>query len=237
MTARLPLLRVLLTSHVTFLFVLWLPTMVVSAAILAGVGLWGTVDQSIWHYVATQVPRWVVVGLGVDAVTTYLRMNIAHGRTRRDFLRQLWPYFAALAVALAAMVTTAYQIERGVFAIFGWHHRLPFATLFGDTGNVPGLVGVFTLMFLLWSVAGVMIAAGFTRNMLLGFATIPLGLLIVAPSEVLVGLNGVPLFDTLTEPLRFPLLTAVAVCLGGAALGCAVIWGIVRDIPVRAKVA
>jgi hypothetical protein len=52
-----------------------------------------------------------------------------------------------------------------------------------------------------------------------------------------VGLNGVPLFDTLTEPLRFPLLTAVAVCLGGAALGCAVIWGIVRDIPVRAKVA
>ncbi|MBB4904159.1 hypothetical protein [Actinophytocola algeriensis] len=237
MTARWPLLRVLLTSHVSFLFILWLPAMLVSAAILAGVALWGTVDQSIWHYVATQVPRWVVLGLGVDAATTYLRLNLAHGRTRRDFLRQLWPYLAGLAVALAAMITIAYQIERGAFAMAGWHHRTPFATLFGDTGNVLGLLGVFTLMFLLWSIAGAMIAAGFTRNILLGFATIPLGLLIVAPSEVLVGLNGVPLFDTLTEPLRFPLLTAVAVCLGGAVVGCAATWGIVRDIPVRAKVA
>lgn len=237
MTARWPLLRVLLTAHVSFLFILWIPTMVVSAAILAGVALWGDVNQTIWHYVATQVPRWVALGLGVDAVTTYLRLNLAHGRTRRDFLRQLWPYLVGLAAALAVMITIAYQIERGAFAMFGWDHRTPFPTLFGDTGNIPGLLGAFTLMFLLWSIAGVMIAAGFTRNILLGFATIPVGLLIVAPSEVLVGLNGVPLFDTLTEPLRFPLLTAVSVCMGGAVLGCVAIWGIVRDMPVRQKVA
>ena len=237
MTARWPLLRVLFTSHVSFAFILWLPMMVVSAAILAGVALWGRVDQSIWHHVATQVPRWFVLGLGVDAITTYLRLNLAHGRTRRDFLRQLWPYVAGLAVAIAVMITVAYQIERGAFAMFGWDHRPAFPTLFRDTGNIPGLFGVFTLMLLVWSIAGVMIAAGFTRNTMLGIATLPVGLLIVAPSEVLVGLNGVPLFDRLTEPLQVPLLTAVAVCVGGAVLGCVVTWGIVRDIPVRAKVA
>lgn len=237
MTTRLPLLRVLLTAHVSFLFLLWLPTMVVSAAILTGIALWGEVTQSIWHYLATQVPRWVVLGLGVDAITTYLRLNLAHGRTRRDFLRQLWPYLAGLAVALAAMITIAYQLERGAFAVFGWDHRTAYPTLFGDTGNILGLFGVFTLMFLLWSVAGAMIAAGFTRNILLGIVTIPVGLLIVAPSEVLVGLNGIPLFDTLTEPLRFPMLTAVAVSLGGAVLGGAATWGIVRDMPLRVKVA
>lgn len=237
MTARWPLLRVLLTAHVSFAIVLWLPLMAVSAAILAGVGLWGTVDRSIWHYVATQVPRWIALGLGVDAVTTYLRMNLAHGRTRRDYLRQLWPYLAGLAVALSVMVTIGYQIERGAFAMFGWDHRTAFPTLFGDTGNILGLFGAFTLMFLLWSVAGAMIAAGFTRNVLLGIVTIPVGLLIVAPSEVLVGLNGVPLFERLTDLLRFPLVTAVLVSLGGAVLGCAAIWGTVRDIPVRAKVA
>jgi hypothetical protein len=237
MTARWPLLRVLLTAHVSFLFILWLPTMVVSAAILAGVALWGTVEQSIWHYVATQVPRWVVLGLGVDAITTYLRLNLAHGRTRRDFLRQLWPYLVGLALALALMITIAYQIERGAFAMLGWDHRTAFPTLFGDTGNILGLFGVFALMFLLWSIAGAMIAAGFTRNILLGIVTIPVGVLIVAPSEVLVGLNGIPLFEQVTEALRFPLLTALAVSLGGAVLGGAVTWGIVRDMPVRQKVA
>lgn len=237
MTAHWPLLRVLLTSHVSFLFLLWLPAMVVSAAILAGVALWGTVDQSIWHHIATQVPRWVVLGLGTDAITTYLRLNLAHGRTRRDFLRQLWPYVAGMAVALALMITIAYQIERGAFEVLGWEHRTAFPTLFGDTGNILGLFGVFALMLLLWSIAGVMIAAGFTRNILLGVVTIPVGLLIVAPSEVLVGLNGIPLFEQLTEPLRFPLLTALGVSLGGAVLGGLVTWGIVRDIPVRPKVA
>ena len=237
MTARLPLLRVLLTAHVSFAVILWLPLMVVSAAILAGVALWGTVDQSIWHHVATQVPRWVVLGLGTDAITTYLRLNLAHGRTRRDYLRQLWPYLAVLAVALSAMVTIGYQIERGAFAMIGWEHRTAYPTLFGDTGNVLGMFGAFALMLLLWAVAGTMIAAGFTRNVLLGIATLPVGLAIIAPSEVLVGLNGVPLFDRLTEPLQFPLLTAVLVSLGGAVFGCAAIWGIVRDIPLRAKVA
>ena len=237
MTARWPLLRVLLTSHVSFAIVLWLPLMAVSAAIVAGVGLWGTVDRSIWHYVATQVPRWLALGLGVDAVTTYLRMNLAHGRTRRDYLRQLWPYLAGLAVALSVMVTISYQIERGAFAVIGWDHRTAFPTLFGDTGNILGLFGAFALMFLLWSVTGAMIAAGFTRNVLLGIVTIPVGLLIIAPTEVLVGLNGVPLFERLADLLEFPLVTAVLVSLGGAVLGCAAIWGIVRDMPVRAKVA
>jgi hypothetical protein len=237
MTARWPLLRVLLTSHVSFLFVLWIPAMLVSAAILGGVALWGEVNQSIWHHIATQVPRWVVLGLGVDAITTYLRLNLAHGHTRRDFLRQLWPYLVGMALALAVMITLAYQIERGVFDLIGWDHRTAFPTLFGDTGNIPSMFGAFALMLLLWSLAGAMIAAAFTRTVLLGIVTIPVGLLIVAPSEVLVGLNGVPLFEQLTEPLRFPLLTALGVSVGGAVLGGLVTWGIVRDIPVPAKVA
>jgi hypothetical protein len=237
MTARWPLLRVLLTGHVAYIVLSWLVFLAVSAVILTGVALWGQVGNSVWHYLVTQVPRWFALGLGIDVITTYLRLHIAHGRTRRDFLRQLLPYFPCFAVCFAALVTIGYQLERGVYALAGWEHRTAFPTLFGDTGNVLGMLGVFTLMLMLWSIAGVMIAAGFTRDMFLGFVTIPFGLLIVAPSEVLVGLNGVPLFDRLTEPLQLPLLTAVAVGLGGGVLGCAAVWGIVRDMPMRPKVA
>ncbi|MGB3444583.1 MAG: hypothetical protein WBA97_38070 [Actinophytocola sp.] len=237
MTARRPLLRVMLTAHVSLSLLLWVPTMIVSALILVGVALWGDVDRSIWHYIAAQVPRWFALSLGVDAITTYLRVNLAHGRTRRDFLRQLWPYTAGLAVALAVMVTIGYQLERGAFEILGWEHRMAYPALYGDTGNVLGLLGVYSVMFLLWALAGAMIAAGFTRNVLLGVVTIPIGLLIAAPSELLTGLNGVPLFDRLTEPLRFPMLTTIGISLVGAVVGGLVTWAIVRAMPMRPKVA
>lgn len=237
MTARWPMLRVLLTAHVGLSVILWVPTMALSALILTGVGLWGTVDRSIWHYIAAQVPRWFALSLGVDAITTYLRLNLAHGRTRRDFLRQLWPYTAGLAAVLAVLVTIGYQIERGAFALLGWDHRTADPAQFGDTGNIAGILGAYTLMFLLWTLGGAMIAAGFSRNVLLGIVTIPIGLLIVAPTEVVAGINGVPLFNRLTDPLDFPMLTAVAVSLGGAVLSGLVTWGIVRDMPVREKVA
>lgn len=50
------------------------------------------------------------------------------------------------------------------------------------------------------------------------------------------GLNGTRIFEKLTEHLTFPVATTVALCLVGAALQYAATWGIVRDIPLRAKV-
>lgn len=234
MTARLPMLRVLLTAHVSFGFILWLPLMLLSALIVTGIGIWGEVDRSIWHYLATQAPRWFALGVGVDAINTYLRLNLAHGRTRRDFLRQLWPYLPGVAAGLAVLVTAGYQLERGAYALFGWNQRLAYPMLFGDTGNVLGILGTFTLVLMLWTLAGVLIAAAFTRGRLLGIVTIPFGLVLVAPSEVLAGLNGSTLFELVTQTSVLP---TVAVCLGLAVLGCAATWGIVRDIPLRAKVA
>ncbi|MFC4853741.1 hypothetical protein [Actinophytocola glycyrrhizae] len=235
MTARLPLLRVLLTAHVSFGFVLWLPLMLLSALIVTGIGIWGEVDRSIWHYLATQAPRWFALGVGVDAINTYLRLNLAHGRTRRDFLRQLWSYLPGLAVCLAVLVTAGYQLERGAYALLGWDHRLAYPSVFGDTGNVLGILGSFSVVLLLWATAGVLIAAGFTRGRLLGIATVPFGLVLVAPGEVLTGFNGSTLLELVT--LTSPVLPTVAICLGLAVLACAATWGIVRDIPLRAKVA
>ena len=236
MTGRRQLLRVLLTAHVSYALILALPVAVLCALIVGGIAIWGDVDRSVWHYLATQAPRWLALGLGIDAVTTYLRITLAHGRTRRDFLRALGPYLVGLAVALGAIVTIVYQLERGFYGVFGWDHRLEFPAMFGDTGNIAGMLGAYSLSLLLWVIAGTMIAAAFTRNAVVGAATVLLGLVLVAPTEALVGLNATPLFEKLTENLAFPIATTVAICLGGAALQYAATWGIVRDIPLRVKV-
>jgi hypothetical protein len=236
MTGRWQLLRILLTAHVSYALILAVPVVALSALIVGGITIWGEVDRSVWHYLATQAPRWLALGLGVDAVATYLRVNLAHGRTRRDFLRALGPYFIGLAIGLGAIVTTGYQLERALYAVFGWDQRLEFPTTFGGTGNVLGMLGAYSLSLLLWTIAGTMIAAAFTRNVVIGALTVLFGLLLIAPTEALVGRGGTPLLEKLTEHLTFPVATTVALCLVGAALQYAATWGIVRDIPLRVKV-
>lgn len=236
MNRRLPMLRVMLTAHVSFVLIVWLALAVLSALVTLGTTIWGHVDTSTWHYIATQVPRWFVLGIGYDAINTYLRLNVAHGRTRRDFLRQLWPYFVIISAFFALLVAIGYVVERGAYTLADLSHRLQSPTLFGSPGNVPGVVGAFTLMFLLWMVAGALFAAGFGRHILLGLLTVPIGLLLIVPSEFLVGSIGVPLFRDLIASLGMPGITGVGVSLAGVAVGCVALWGIVRDMPVRPQV-
>jgi hypothetical protein len=231
------MLRVLLTAHLWFALLVWVGIVVLMAAVTTGTAIWGHVDRSIWHYPATFAARWFAFALGVDAITTYLRLHVAHGRTRRDFLRQLWPYLLVLAAFLALLVTIGYQLERGVYALAGWPHRLQSPALFSTTDNIPGLIGAFTLTFVLWAIAGVLLAAAFTRNVLLGLIAVPVGLLVITPSEFVAGTTAVPLIQDVMEALRLPTATSIGFGLVGIVVGGAAVWGIVRDMPVRPKVA
>lgn len=232
-----PTLRIMLTGHLWFLSFLWLALLVLTAGIVGGIAIWGTVDRSVWHYISTQVMRWIVAGLGYDAIVTYLRLSVANGRTRKDFLRQLFPHLAVLAVVSALMATVGYQVERGVFALAGWPHELTSPTMFGTTGNIPGIIGAFAFMFALWAVVGAMFAAASNRHVLLGLLAIVLGFGIISPGEFVAGTNGVPFLQDVTEALSLPEAASIGFGLLGLVVGGVVIWGIVRDMPVRPRVA
>lgn len=233
---RWPMLRIMLTAHVWFALISWMVLMVVAALVAVGIAIWGNLDQSVWHYVATQVTRWIAVGLGFDAISTYLRMHIALGRTRRDFLRQSWVYVVGLATAFGVLLTIGYLVERGVYVLAGWPHKLQPAMLFDSSGDVLGIFVGLTLMMLLWTIAGAMVHAAFTRNVLLGILTIPVGLLLISPTELLVGANWVPIFRDTVASWDLPVIANAGIAVACVAMGCAATWGIVRDIPMRPKV-
>lgn len=233
---RWPMTRIMLTAHVWFALISLLVLMVVGALVTVGISIWGNVDQSVWHYVATQVFRWIAVGLGFDAISTYLRMHLAHGRTRRDFLRQLWVYFVGLAAAFGVLLTIGYLVERGVYALVGWPHKLQPAALFDSSGDVLGIFGGLALMMLLWTIAGAMVHAAFTRNVLLGVAAIPVGLALISPTELLVGANGVPIFRDMVASWGLSTIATAGIAVAFIAVGCAATWGIVRDMPMRPRV-
>jgi hypothetical protein len=227
MTTRLPTLRVLLTAHLTLAVRAWVVIAVLTAVVTAGTAIWGTVDRSMWHYPATMAARWFALALGTDAITTYLRPHVAHGRTRRDFLRQLRPHLLVLGLFLALLVAIGYLVEGGVYALMDWPHQLPS----------PALFGAFPLMFVLWAIAGVLLAAAFTRNLLLGLLTVPIAFLVITPGEFVAGATAVPLMQDIMAALRLPTTTSIGLGLVGIIVGGAAIWGIVRDMPVRARVA
>lgn len=235
---RWPMLRVMLTAHGWFALIGWVVLVVVTAAVTTGLAIWSHVDYSTWNYTATQVPRWVALGLGFDVITTYLRLHVAHGRTRGDFLRQLWLYLVGLAVLVALLLTVGYVVERGVYALLGWQPRLQaVAPLFESTDDVLGIFGGLTLMILIWTAAGVLAGAAFARHVLLGLVMIPLGLLLIAPTELLVGATGVPLFRDTVHALGLTTVAGFGIGVAAIAVACTAIWGILRDIPIRPKVA
>jgi len=234
---RWPTLGILLTAHLTFTLVLWLVLGIVSAVTTAGLWWFGNVDESIWHNVATQVPRWFLMGLGIDAISTYLRLNVAHGRTRGDFLRQLWPYFVGLAVSAALLQTIGYLVEGGVYAAAGWSHDLPSAALFGNANDFAGIFATYTLFLLLWTIAGALVSAAFSRSVLTGLSTIPLALLIISPGEILLGPTGFLGIGNVLSGVGGSTVVGVGWGVVAAVVGCAAIWGIARDTPLRPKVA
>jgi hypothetical protein len=231
------MLYILLSAHVTFVLILWLVLGVVSALITTGIGVFGYVPESIWDYVATQVPRWFLLGIGGDAISTYLRLHLANGRTRGDFLRQLWPYFVGLAVVAAALQTVGYLIEGGVYAAAGWPHRPQSAVLFSSSDDFVGIFATHTLFLLLWTMVGALISVAFIKGPLTGLLTLPLAVLVVAPGESLLGANGFLGIGNILSEVGVSTAAGAVWGVAAAAACCAAIWGIARDIPLRPKVA
>ncbi len=229
-----PLLRILLTSHLSFLALLWVLFTVGIGLVIGGVALAtpGRPD-SIWHHAAAQAPRWLLFGLGIDAVNTHLRLQLAHGGTRRSYLGQTTAYTVVLGGAAAALITVGYLAERGLYALLGWPQRLSGESLFATAGQYHVIFGTYWLTFLMWTVAGTLIALGFFRWNMGGVLTIPIGLLLVVPAIVAVGNSGLPLISREAaghNPSIGVLLIAFAALF---AAGIALIWAIVRNVPMK----
>jgi hypothetical protein len=237
MSTRWPTLRIMLTAHFTWAMVMWL-TMMVGSTIISGVAAgFSRVDESIWHYVATIAMPWIALSFGIDAVNTYLRLHLAHGRTRADYLRQLLPYFLVIAGILAALATLGYLIEGGIYTLGGWAHSVPrVGMIHGDT-DVLGIFFGFLVSVLPWAVGAAFLGIAFTRNILLGLVATPLALLLVAPGELLVGFSSFPVFQLLNDGLGLGSGAVVLIALGEITLACVAIWAVLRAVTLRPRAA
>jgi len=233
MVRRWPLLRVLLSAHLAFTAMLWALFMVVVLVITGILAATAGISESIQHYATTQAPRWLLFGLGIDVVSTYLRLHLAHGRTRRNFLGQSIGYTFVISGFAAALITVGYLVERLVYAMFGWTQRLPRKAMFDAADEYPMMLATFWLTFLLWTVAGLVIGLGFFRSTGLGLLTIPVGLMIVLPTFIPTRDGGLPFVGEELTGLDVAPGVVLAACAGLYLLAVGIVWAIVRDVPMK----
>lgn len=233
----MPLLRVLLNAHLTFTAMLWVLFTIVVMGITGIVAAAGEVSDSILHQAATQAPRWLMFGLGIDVVSTYLRIQLAHGRTRREFAGQALGYTAVLSGFTAVLITVSYLLERGFYALFGWPQRLAREGVFSSADQYPAILGTYWLSFLLWTVAGLVIGLGFFRSTAVGLLTIPLGLAIVLPSITVTRNSGLPIFGDQFSQLELGTGLVLTLCAGLFAVGAVLVWAMARNVPMKTKAA
>ncbi|MEX0789166.1 MAG: hypothetical protein WD178_00150, partial [Actinomycetota bacterium] len=159
------------------------------AAVMGAVAFFTEISTSGWEK-ATQLPRWYAGAIGVYMTALYLPVYIAHGRTRRKFLRQTPAAIAVNTTVLAALMTAGFAIEYAAYRLAGWPQTLSSTHLFNSPTEY-GLVFVeFWLAFVVWMIAGALLGASFYRNPGLGFLMLPVALLAVALVEGSLGGNA-----------------------------------------------
>lgn len=230
---RWPLLRVMLSTHLPFTAMLWAMFTLLILVITTILALTSADTENIMRMLSSQAPRWLLFGLGIDAVSTYLRIHLAHGRTRREFTGQALGYAGILSGFAAVLITAGFALEFGLRAVFDgldWYTRVERT----QAGELPEIFGTFWLSLLMWTVAGLIIGLGFFRSPAHGLFTIPVGVVIVAPSITTNPNAGLPFLGD--RIIDFDL--GAGEMVGASALllvaGASLMWVIVRRVPMKA---
>lgn len=227
--------QIVLFGTVAWIGWVWVAATVAYAIVIASIARWGSVDQALWRSVASGWQRYVVFAAGVTVTTTFLRMLIRNGATRRLLSIGAVVTMAGVAVALSAWNVAGYAVEKAVFDDRGWSQEIADGRVF-EWGDIPRLVVDFGLVIAAYFVAGWIVGCCYVRwgaavgTLLLPVAVLPAAAVELVVSPELAGMDVDVVRDWLSAPHA-----AVSASVGAAVVLLSVVVAdrIMRDTPLR----
>lgn len=198
---------------------------VITTAVLARVA---EVEVSVWFLIAGQAMKWWLLILGTLLVGVHLRLYVANGVTRRDFLIGAGVFGGLSAVLFTLVVPIGHGVERLLWTAFGTppdsYPAFTAGTALREAGHLlPGALGCL--------VSGALIAAGFYRyNWWIGLLLVVPGLLPLAVAEGLLGLYAAA---EMPAPRLLPFAGGFALSLAVTVLGALALRHEMRDVTIR----
>lgn len=213
----------------------WVAATVAYAIVIASIARWGSVDQALWRPVASGWQRYIVFAAGVTVTTTFLRMLVRNGVTRRLLSIGAVATMVCLSVALSAWNVAGYAVEKAIFDDRGWPQQIADGRVF-EWGDIPRLAVDFGLVIAAYYVAGWIVGCCYVRwGPVVGTVLLPLAILPAAAVELVVSpdLAGMDV-DVVRDRLDAT-HAAVSVTVGLVVLlvALAVADRIMRETPLR----
>jgi hypothetical protein len=228
--------RLLFATHLPFLLLCF---GVFAAAVLVltfAIDVRATIGWSVWDPAASFV-RWFALGYGVHFVYRMLAVYLAHGRTRREFAGSMAVFVPAAAAMVAALLTVGLALEGVLYRFMDWPHRVAPERLFDGPGQYPLVFLGYWAMLVVWTAIGLLLGAGFYRSGGNELVALALALAMVVVTGWGIGFSGLPFVGAVVDVADIPLAGNLAVCLAGLLPGVAVTWALLRDIPIRNRIA
>jgi len=161
---------------------------------------------------------------------------VAHGRTRREFLRSIALFVVAAGAVVAALLAAGFAIEGLLYRVMDLPQRVAPERLFDAPTQYPRIFLSYWAMLVVWTTIGLLLGAGFYRSGGNELVVLVLALAMVVVSGYGIGFNGLPFVGAVVDLADLPLAGSLALCLAGLAPGAAVTWALVRDLPIRTRV-
>jgi hypothetical protein len=230
-----PIARYLASTLLPFVVVVFAIGWVLVTLLVFGISTFKDIRVSGWDMAAAQLARWFMFGIGLHLARKLLQVAVMHGRTRREYFAQAGAFTAVLTAVAAACAALGYVLESLVYRAVGWPQALE-QPHFDSGTDVPAAFISYWAVFAVWTAIGMLVISGFDRLEAGGLVTLAIGFVLVMPAVITVGGSGsLPFFRGFDLTAAAPLPLAVALCAASWAIGLLLTWGLVRDVPIKAR--
>lgn len=225
-----------LTDILWLTLFVWAGFMVVVVGIAIGIARFNEVTSSVMEP-AAQIAGWFAIFMGGYLNHDMLELHITHGMTRREFAELAGLFVVTLAAFIGLLMTAGFLIERLVYRVADWPHRIENDHLYSSGVQVHAIFAEFFLMSLIWASAGALVGSAVYRYGNDGWFAIPLCLIPIGAASIVMGDGWGPI-ESLAELFGSPSVhpaVAIPVCLLAFGVALAIAWRFVRDIPIRQR--
>ncbi|GIF18628.1 hypothetical protein BJ973_008413 [Actinoplanes tereljensis] len=186
----------------------------------------GEIGFSMWLVLAGSAAKYWLLVVGIMLVVMQLRVFVANGRTRREFLAGAGVFGLIASVTFAAIVVLGHGLEGVVLeAVGGRGDGYPVL-------SVGGMLGEFGQVFpetIAYMISGALVAAGFYRwRPWIGVVVMVGGAI---PALVADGLLGIDEFGVMVARLPYP--AALALSLAATALAGLAFHRVISGVAIR----
>jgi hypothetical protein len=107
-------------GHLMWLGCTWGVAALAYTVVIVCVSIWGEVDVSLWQSVFAGWQRFVVAAAGFTTITTFLRIFVRNGATRRMLSSASLAAMTVVSILGGALITAGWAIEKLVYDANGW---------------------------------------------------------------------------------------------------------------------